>query len=278
MAYMQIIDPVLVGNREAGKTGVLIQARDWMDANGVEWRSKRENTGFKIQLVGGFSNFYLVQKTVEEVFGRNPENDVRLVGGFTDPNARNYAVSFGAALVANREVTITRTAQYSLGLYGFLSEIVNGSQKVVATPYFATHIKDKIVPGKVYLSNLPNGEPKIFNGGKIEYFAFRAESSEQVQALKAKKEFEDRLILGDRNSPYVFGLAFNKSLIISIYKWKVLVGKEVFLLGYNQFKQQKSTSQTFGDAILESPEKYSVILESCDSLDEIYTLTGVSLT
>lgn len=280
-AYMAIIDPVLVGDAGLSKNGVLTQARGWMDANGIEWRSKQDNKSFKIQLVGGFSNFYLVQKTVEEVFGRNPEGDIRLRGGFSDQNARNYAVSFGAALVANREITITRTAQYSLGLFGFQHRLDNGKERIGATPYFATHIKEEIIPGRIFLVSLPNGEPKIFDGGRIEYFAYcneQSETSENVQALKANKDYEDLLLLDDKNSPYIFGLSFNKSLIISIYKWKLLGGKERFLLEYARFKRSKKPAQSFDKELVDHPEKYMVSLESCNSLDEIYTLTGVSLT
>lgn len=283
-AYTQIIDPVLKSeelNSDGLPKGVLIRAKQYLEENGIDYSIRADNVGFKIQLVGGFSNFYLVQKTVEDVFGKDA-NDIRLVGGFSDENARNYAISFGAALVANRDIIVTRMAQYALGIYRFESKFIekDGRTQIIQEgyPLFAIHIKDEIIPGKIYLVNLENGEPKIWRGSKIECFAFcDDETLSKVQPLKPKEDYQADLQLEDKNSAYIFGLSFDRSMIISIHKWKVLDGGRKMLIEYKKFIRAKDRDSTFGDAIHDDPEKYSVIWESSDSLDDIFTMTGTSL-
>lgn len=62
--------------------------------------------------------------------------------------------------------------------------------------YFATYIGDEIVPGKVFLVNEKNGEPKIFKGNRIAYFAYSDDPTlkkSSIQALKPTDEYEESL-------------------------------------------------------------------------------------
>lgn len=72
---------------------------------------------FKIALVGGFGNFYLVNKQVEEKFEWSYFSDKRREGIIYAREDRERAISLGAALLADRIVTIQHTAPYSVGLY-----------------------------------------------------------------------------------------------------------------------------------------------------------------
>ena len=78
---------------------------------------KRDQDMFKIALVGGFGNFYLVNKQVEEKFKWSAFSDKRREGIINDRQDREQAISLGAALLAERIVTIQHTAPYSVGLY-----------------------------------------------------------------------------------------------------------------------------------------------------------------
>ena len=276
-AFVKIIEPVLKRKEdvvEDGKPlrkGVLIRAKEYMVEHDIDYRVSSDNANFKIQLVGGFSNFYLVQQAVGEVFGRS-DNDARFAGGFADRSARSYAVSFGAALVANRDITITKQAYYSLGIYGFENYV----GRRVEIPYFAINIGELIVPGKIYMVNLSNGEPKIFHGKNIEYFCY-CDDPPKIQAYKAKEDYMEHLQFGDTNSPYVFGMSFNKSLAITIFKWKVL-DRRSFLLKYQEYTGNKKNSKSFGNLLYDTPEKFAVEFESSVSLADIFTLSGTSST
>ena len=72
---------------------------------------------FKIALVGGFGNFYLVNRQVEEKFEWSALSDKRRTGIINTREDRERAISFGAALLADRIVKIQHTAPYSVGLY-----------------------------------------------------------------------------------------------------------------------------------------------------------------
>lgn len=271
-AYIQIIQPVI--------KRVLESTVKYLKEKGIDYSISNKNQHFKIQLVGGFSNFYLVEKSVEEVLGRD-ENDIRFQGGFTNKNDKNYAVSYGAALVANQDISITRTARYAVGLIGIEGKLDNGKHKYINYPYFATRIDDEIVPEKVYLVNLSNGEPKIFIGNNIAYFAFSSDPelrNENIQALKPTDEYSQMLRIQDSASRYIIGISFNKSLVITIHKWRLSDNGEKLLNGYKNYKKSHKPQTDFVDELTENNEKYGVSFEGCELLDEIFTLTGVPLT
>ena len=74
-------------------------------------------TNFKIVLVGGFGKFTLVERQLQRYFAvNNAAADHRLDTRLA--TQRETAISFGAALIANDEVTVRRTAPVSLGIFG----------------------------------------------------------------------------------------------------------------------------------------------------------------
>ncbi len=72
---------------------------------------------FKIGLVGGFSNFYLVRKQVEDKFKITSSGDKRTAGLLTNPEDREKAISLGAALIANQVISLCQTTEYAMGVY-----------------------------------------------------------------------------------------------------------------------------------------------------------------
>jgi len=74
-------------------------------------------TNFKIVLVGGFGKYILVERQLQRYFEvNNAEADHRLDTRLA--TQRETAISLGAALIANDEVTVRRTAPLSLGIFG----------------------------------------------------------------------------------------------------------------------------------------------------------------
>jgi hypothetical protein len=72
---------------------------------------------FKIALVGGFSNFYLVQKQIYEFYNIDPEatSDGRLKN--IDAEKMEMAIACGAALISADKVKLSKLAPLSMGLH-----------------------------------------------------------------------------------------------------------------------------------------------------------------
>ena len=127
----------------------------------------REQDTFKIALVGGFGNFYLVNKQVEEKF-KWTAYDQRRKGIINAREDRERAISFGAALLADRIVTIQHTAPYSVGLY--LPTYENSTKRSYSGKY-AIGIGENIQNNEIHYQMSPGPRPareKILFAG-IEY-------------------------------------------------------------------------------------------------------------
>jgi molecular chaperone DnaK len=85
---------------------VLQRVQDWLKNNNQEIN--------RLFLVGGFSQFYLVQKTIVETLEID-ENDSRLDRSFNLTNSA-YAISYGACLIANGLVYPTEKYVHTLGI------------------------------------------------------------------------------------------------------------------------------------------------------------------
>lgn len=76
---------------------------------------------FKIALVGGFGNYYLVKKQIEDkfVFSSYDKRQENIILNKAD---REKAISLGAALLAAGKVNICKTAPYSIGVCAYDSD------------------------------------------------------------------------------------------------------------------------------------------------------------
>ena len=74
---------------------------------------RRDMEKIKIAVVGGFGQFPLVQKAVWDFFGYSG-NDMDIAHGAE--GGKQDAISFGAALIAAGEVTVSTYSRYSIGL------------------------------------------------------------------------------------------------------------------------------------------------------------------
>ena len=92
---------------ESGINKVLNRVKDWLEENQI---------GFdRLFLVGGFSQFYLVQKAIIETLGIEQE-DPRLERNFNVINSA-YAISYGACLIANGLIDPVESYIHSIGIF-----------------------------------------------------------------------------------------------------------------------------------------------------------------
>lgn len=153
-AYNTIIRPVLAQQLDN-------ICRDYLKPENIDPR--RAVDGLKIALVGGFGQFFLVQKQVWDYFHISDTlKDSRLqdlsygtVGqaGQAEDSGKEDAISYGAALIASGVVTMRKTAKLSVGLF----TTSNGQD----TFNYAIYHRNELEYGKVYYVN-----KSIFYGGK----------------------------------------------------------------------------------------------------------------
>lgn len=136
--YDSLIQPVL--NKALDQIFEKMRYELGMEAPG----DRRE--GLKIAVVGGFGQYCLVQRQVNQYFNIGDNmTDPRLHGlEMQGDAAKEDAVSYGAALIANDKVRLKKIAPFSIGL-----ALVPGNGKK-EYPAFAFRSNQPLDPGKIY--------------------------------------------------------------------------------------------------------------------------------
>ena len=124
--YDEIVRPVLKAE--------LNHMIDYMERNGIRYMERNQDV-FKIALVGGFGNYYLVKKQIEDTFlfstmDKRQENIIR------NQFDREKSISMGAAMLAADVVSIRHTAPFSVG---FTGQDADGNSR---TDYAITYKQD----------------------------------------------------------------------------------------------------------------------------------------
>lgn len=107
--YQSVIQPVLAQQLQS-------ISQDYLQPEGIDPR--QTVNGFKIALVGGFGQFFLVQKQVMDYFHISDTlEDLRLKDIQGAGGGKQDAISFGAALIADNVVSMRKSAKLSIGLF-----------------------------------------------------------------------------------------------------------------------------------------------------------------
>ena len=196
---------------------------------------------FKIALVGGFGQFYLVRQQLEEKFHLTSARDARLRGldeqganGVPLDNGQARAICYGAALLAADVLTMHKTALYSIGLVytdggqdTFDFAILKGSELQYGEVYYVLNRKQHC-PRKMFYSG-PS------SSGSTWRFAFwREEGSGRAYNLKPCEKVQHYLENSiPANSDYIYGFSMDSSGVYTLhiygldYSRKDGVGEEV---------------------------------------------------
>jgi molecular chaperone DnaK len=203
--YNWIISPVL--NKK------LLEMKDYMDEQPDINYLDDPNDNFKIALVGGFCNFYLTQKQVENFFTKGPSVDRRFQDSIRDTGECEKAVSYGAALLANEEINLRITAPYSVGI-----EVKSGDM------YFAINKYDVIMPNVPVKVRKGEGEKKEtarFAGGKIPKIAFNFyRNKDNAKSEPVKEKYQERVDL-TKDTALELAFSFDKSKMITLHKYRI---------------------------------------------------------
>ncbi|MBR5090097.1 MAG: Hsp70 family protein [Ruminiclostridium sp.] len=201
--YNELIAPVLSSN--------LDHMCRYMTDKGYPFMSNAVDN-FKIVLVGGFGNYYLVKKQIDERF-RISSKDKR---SFTqDQGEREKAIAFGAALLANKRIRIRSTAPYSIGL---LTRDVNGKVQYL----YAIRYKQDIEPDTIYYQNKPDGKKAIIltaGGGFREFIINFGDNDSTALTLTPNSELVRRLqnVVTNQYKTATVGFSLDTSGVLSLH-------------------------------------------------------------
>ena len=174
----------------------------------------RGNDQFKIALVGGFGNFYLVGDQIEKKFAFSAE-DRRRKGIIFNSGDRVNAVSMGAALLAEGVIRIRSTAPYSVGICAY-----DGAQE---TCDYAFKLGQVLRFGEPYYPRHTDGKPVLYllpDGSLSEIVSSVGDEPEKTRVGKIRREYAELLrgLLRDpANNLAAVGFSIDSSGVLSIH-------------------------------------------------------------
>ncbi|WP_294469325.1 hypothetical protein [uncultured Ruminococcus sp.] len=152
-----------------------------------------ENKNFKIGLVGGFSNFYLVRRQIWKTFRISSASDRCLTGLLTDPTKQGQAISLGAALLANDMIHLCKTSEFAIGVYTI--ENINGRN--IPVPHFAIKFRQEYEFYKKYYSkNLDGKTNQIIDShsGNIDrLIIMRDNDPRHIHVIRPDEKYAEKL-------------------------------------------------------------------------------------
>ena len=187
----------------------------FMERDGIDY-SDQDQECFKIALVGGFGNYYLVNHQVSKKF-KISSFDKRRKNIIGDASEREKAVSMGCALLASGVISIRSTAPYSIGLVGMKNGVKYND--------FAIRYKQDIEYNHPYFVCVKEGgHPRLyFLSGKIDSFVINNGEDERTAIevyLKdnLRKKLQDIADFADAQYQTAYiGFSLDSSGIVSIH-------------------------------------------------------------
>ena len=206
--YNEVIAPVLKEQ--------LNRMISYMEEAGIRYDDSDQEI-FKIALVGGFGNYYLVDQQIRSTF-RFSSMDKRTKDIIEFAEDREKSISFGAALVASGVIRIRNTAPYSIGFLGLDQDPVNADYAfrykddiIFDKPYYPHYKNDTDKPIAYYIGSTPNAF--VVNLGTSSKTAMRVYlKPKYVQQLEDMIRFAD-----ERYQTAVIGFSLDVSWILSVH-------------------------------------------------------------
>lgn len=169
---------------------------------------------FKIALVGGFGNFYLVRKQLEDTF-RFATQDKRKENIIVKKSDCENAISLGTALIASGIMGIRHTARYSVGIF---QRDFEGKPRLD----YAIRYRQDLEEGKLYYHRKENGDINqfIIVGNSIRNLVINHDKDDrEAILLPLKKEFREELTGVIKNRYHTAAIAFSmdNSDVLTIY-------------------------------------------------------------
>ena len=187
---------------------------DFMKSHKIDYMD-HEQDHFKIALVGGFGNFYLVNKQVMDTF-KFISRDRRQQDIIKNKADCEKSISLGTALLASRVVGIRQTAPYSIGIF-------MRDQEGKPCHNYAFRYKMDIDYNEAYFPvGAKDGKPVvtfIANNAISQFVINMGHDDRTALVVPLKDEFREKLE-GVVKNPYhtaVVGFSLDSSEVLSIH-------------------------------------------------------------
>ena len=196
--------------------GVLNEKMDevnrFMVQENIEYMD-RNNENFKIVIVGGFGNFYLVQSQVEKKY-QFSSTDLRRKNMINGRENCEKAISLGAALLSGGAIRIRNTAPFSIGIAA-----QSGSEYCTA---YALRYNQDIEFNKEYIQSDNKGNPVtiLSTSGSLNRFIINMQNDERAAfVVGSKYEYQKKLkqAVEDPSSPVVIGFSIDASGVLTLH-------------------------------------------------------------
>lgn len=208
---------------------------------------------FKIALVGGFGNFYLVRRQVEEAF-TNSSASISMKDIIQREEDREKAISYGAALFASGIIGIRQTAPYGIGMYN----------DTISNPevYYAFRYKQDIEYDTPYYIKGADQEPMVFvfASNSVDRFAINMNHGDETAlGMRLAAEFRDELsnLIDNKYKTAIVGFSLDTSEVLRMHLKEFDLGTGNYV-GDDKIIELAKFSELFGNQPVEPiyPDKY----------------------
>lgn len=194
----------------------------YMDEHHIDYMNRNDQT-FKIVLVGGFGNYYLVKKQMTDKF-KFSSTDERQKNIIMKREDCEKAISLGAALLSSNVLRIRNTAPYSIGIR------VRDEERISLT--YGLRYNQDIEFNKIYMQNDAYGNPVVMVSltGDINAFIINLRDDDRyAMEMYPKEAIKKRLkqAITNTDGTAVVGFSLDSSGVISIhvYDYDIFTGK-----------------------------------------------------
>ena len=172
---------------------------------------------FKIGLVGGFGNYYLVRKQVRDKFHIAADDDQRISGMLTNPEDREKAVSLGCSLIANNLINLCETFEFALGIYARVDNQIFYN--------YAIKYREEIEYNKIFFSQDKHGSKYIFrsvNGSLARLLIKMGNDDKDAFDMVPKAEYAYQLknVITNSSRTAFVGFSVRPDNVICIHIWE----------------------------------------------------------
>jgi molecular chaperone DnaK len=197
------------------------EVMDYMEKSHIEYKNHKDES-FKVVMVGGFGNYYLVRKQAIDKFRSSSIDDLEK-NVILKREDGEKAISLGAALLAANVIRIRNTAPYSIGV------CVQDGTGISLT--YGLYYNQDIEFNKVYLQRDQQGDYVVILSlmGSINKFIINLRNDERsAMVVYPKAEIQERLCqaITNPNKTAVIGFSLDSSGVISlhVYDYDILEG------------------------------------------------------
>ena len=214
---VQVYDQIIRGVFDEKMEEVI----QYMKERNIDYMNRNDQT-FKIVLVGGFGNYYLVKKQMTDKF-KFSSTDERQKNIIMKREDCEKAISLGAALLASNVLRIRNTAPYSIGIR------VRDEERISLT--YGLRYNQDIEFNKIYMQNDVYGNPVVMVSltGDINAFIINLRDDDRyAMEMYPKEAIRKRLkqAITNTDGTAVVGFSLDSSGVISIhvYEYDIFTG------------------------------------------------------